>query len=88
MSTDAAQLSSASAKSRQWRSTRQGSDLSVSLEHYHRLGFATRAYEKGGYGFTTRDDVEILGDTDEAVCVDGKAADDDVLDTAFVQGSQ
>jgi hypothetical protein len=34
-------------------------DLSVALEHYHRLGFATRAYEKGGYGFATRDDVEI-----------------------------
>jgi hypothetical protein len=34
------------------------------------------------------DDVEILGHADEAVCVDGESADDDVLDAAFVQGSQ
>jgi hypothetical protein len=35
------------------------SDLAVSLEHYRKLGFATRAYDKGGYGFATLDDVEI-----------------------------
>lgn len=34
-------------------------DLDVSLAHYQRLGFATRQYEGGGYGFATRDGVEI-----------------------------
>ena len=35
-------------------------DLSASLDHYHRLGFATRVYQEGvGYGFATLDDVEI-----------------------------
>ena len=34
-------------------------DLPVSLAHYERLGFATRVYEGGGYGFATRDGVEI-----------------------------
>ncbi len=34
-------------------------DLDVSLAYYGRLGFATRAYEGGGYGFATRDGVEI-----------------------------
>jgi predicted enzyme related to lactoylglutathione lyase len=34
-------------------------DLSASLEHYERLGFTTRAYEGGGYGFVTRDGIEI-----------------------------
>lgn len=34
-------------------------DLIVSLGHYNRLGFATRAYDKGGYGFATRDGIEI-----------------------------
>jgi len=34
-------------------------DLDVALAHYHRLGFATRAYEGGGYGFANRDGVEI-----------------------------
>lgn len=29
------------------------------LAHYQRLGFAIRVYEGGGYGFATRDDVEI-----------------------------
>jgi hypothetical protein len=32
--------------------------------------------------------VEILGDADEAMCVDRELADDDVLDAAFVKGSQ
>ena len=31
----------------------------MSLEYYQRLGFATRRYEGGGYGFATRDGVEI-----------------------------
>src|SRR5205814_5171194 len=34
-------------------------DLGVSLAHYGRLGFATREYEVGGYGFLTLDGVEI-----------------------------
>jgi hypothetical protein len=34
-------------------------DLRVSLDHYRRLGFATREYDKGGYGFVTRDGIEI-----------------------------
>jgi catechol 2,3-dioxygenase-like lactoylglutathione lyase family enzyme len=34
-------------------------DLGAALAHYQRLGFETRAYEGGGYGFATRDGVEI-----------------------------
>ena len=34
-------------------------DLSASLAHHERLGFATRAYEGGGYAYATRDGVEI-----------------------------
>ena len=34
-------------------------DLSASLAHYAVLGFATRAYEGGGYGFATAGGVEI-----------------------------
>ena len=34
-------------------------DLDASLTHYARLGFATRAYEGGEYGFAVADDVEI-----------------------------
>jgi len=34
-------------------------DLGASLAHYQRLGFDTRAYEGGGYGYATRDGVEI-----------------------------
>jgi predicted enzyme related to lactoylglutathione lyase len=34
-------------------------DLEASFAHYRRLGFATRAYDGGGYGFLTRDDVEL-----------------------------
>ena len=34
-------------------------DLNVSLDHYRRLGFATREYDKGGYGFATLDAIEI-----------------------------
>lgn len=34
-------------------------DLSSSLAYYERLGFATRAYEGGGYGFAARDGIEI-----------------------------
>jgi hypothetical protein len=29
------------------------------LEYYGRLGFATREYEHGGYGFVTRDGIEL-----------------------------
>ncbi len=43
-------------------------DLAASLAHYASLGFATRAYEGGGYGFVARDDIEIhLGVTSDAV---------------------
>jgi len=34
-------------------------DLDAAMAHYQRLGFATRAYEGGGYGYVTRDDIEI-----------------------------
>ena len=34
-------------------------DLSASLAHYERLGFAVRAYDGGGYGLAVRDAVEI-----------------------------
>ena len=34
-------------------------DLNVSLEHYRRLGFTTRPYERGGYGFAALDGAEI-----------------------------
>ena len=34
-------------------------DLGASLAHYQRLRFATREYEGGGYGYATRDGVEI-----------------------------
>ena len=35
------------------------SDVSASLAYYERLGFATREYDGGGYGFVTRDGIEI-----------------------------
>jgi predicted enzyme related to lactoylglutathione lyase len=34
-------------------------DLAAALAHYERLGFDVRPYEGGGYGFVTRDGVEI-----------------------------
>ncbi|HEX3426971.1 MAG TPA: VOC family protein [Acidimicrobiales bacterium] len=34
-------------------------DLAVAMEHYHRLGFAVRADAGGGYGYATRDGVEL-----------------------------
>lgn len=34
-------------------------DLDRALDHYQRLGFAVRRYPPGGYGFATRDTVEI-----------------------------
>jgi len=34
-------------------------DLDVALAHYARLGFVTRPYEGGGYGFAVMDDVEL-----------------------------
>jgi len=34
-------------------------DLDRAMAHYDRLGFATRAYAGGGYGFATRDGIEI-----------------------------
>ncbi len=34
-------------------------DLDAAMDHYRRLGFEVRAYRGGGYGFATRDGVEI-----------------------------
>jgi catechol 2,3-dioxygenase-like lactoylglutathione lyase family enzyme len=34
-------------------------DLQAALEHYRRLGFDTREYEGGGYGYASRDGIEI-----------------------------
>ena len=34
-------------------------DLDAAMGFYRRLGFTTRAYEGGGYGFATRDGIEI-----------------------------
>lgn len=34
-------------------------DLDAAMAHYQRLGFATRGYEGGGYGYAARDDIEI-----------------------------
>jgi predicted lactoylglutathione lyase len=34
-------------------------DLQLSMRFYERLGFATRLYEGGGYGFATRDGIEL-----------------------------
>jgi len=34
-------------------------DLEAALSYYERLGFATRPYHGGGYGFATRDGIEI-----------------------------
>jgi hypothetical protein len=34
-------------------------DVDLALDHYRRLGFETRAYEHGGYGFATRDGFEL-----------------------------
>ena len=40
-------------------------DLHASLMHHAALGFATSVYEGGGYGYVTRDGVEIhLGTAD------------------------
>jgi predicted lactoylglutathione lyase len=49
-------------------------DVTASLEHYARLGFETREYEHGGYGFLTRDGIEIhvgirsASDTSTSTC--------------------
>jgi hypothetical protein len=34
-------------------------DLDAAMAHYRRLGFATRAYQGGGYAYATRDGLEI-----------------------------
>jgi len=34
-------------------------DLGVAMAHYERLGFATRVHHGGGYGYATRDGIEI-----------------------------
>jgi hypothetical protein len=34
-------------------------DLDAAMRHYQRLGFTVRAYAGGGYGYATRDDIEI-----------------------------
>ena len=35
------------------------SDVEVAVAHYKRLGFETRIWEGGDYGFATRDGIEI-----------------------------
>ena len=35
------------------------SDLRAAFDHYGRLGFSVREYEGGGYGYVTRDGIEI-----------------------------
>lgn len=35
------------------------SDVGAALGHYRRLGFTVREYEGGGYGYATRDGVEL-----------------------------
>lgn len=35
------------------------SDLAAALDHYRRLGFEVREYAGGGYGYATRDGVEL-----------------------------
>ena len=34
-------------------------DISASLAHYRQLGFVTREYDGGAYGYATRDGIEI-----------------------------
>jgi predicted enzyme related to lactoylglutathione lyase len=34
-------------------------DLDAAMRHYERLGFTVRAYAGGGYGFASRDGIEI-----------------------------
>jgi catechol 2,3-dioxygenase-like lactoylglutathione lyase family enzyme len=34
-------------------------DLDAAMDYYQRLGFAVRAYAGGGYGFATREGIEI-----------------------------
>jgi uncharacterized glyoxalase superfamily protein PhnB len=34
-------------------------NLDAAMAHYERLGFTARAYSGGGYGFATRDGIEI-----------------------------
>jgi hypothetical protein len=42
-------------------------DLTVAIDHYQRLGFATRTYKGGDYDFATLDGCEIhLGVVDNA----------------------
>ena len=50
------------------------SDLDRSLAFYAQLGFTTRAYDGGGYGFVTRDSVELhLGVVDDHASHHGSA---------------
>jgi hypothetical protein len=49
-------------------------DVGLSLAHYRRLGFDTREYQGGGYGYVTRDGIEIhLGVSPEAGAHTGSA---------------
>ena len=34
-------------------------DVTATLSHYRKLGFTVHEYQRGGYGFTNRDSVEI-----------------------------
>jgi hypothetical protein len=49
-------------------------DLDVAMAHYQRMGFATRAYEGGGYGYAVWDGIEIhLGTVSSDVLGTGSA---------------
>src|SRR5579872_6136725 len=50
-------------------------DVDRALAHYQRLGFSVRAYDKGGYGFATRDGLEIHR---------GLASDDHATSSAYL----
>jgi catechol 2,3-dioxygenase-like lactoylglutathione lyase family enzyme len=47
-------------------------DVRASLAHYRRLGFTTREYEGGGYGYVTRDGIEIHVGAVDAIDVQGR----------------
>ena len=49
-------------------------NLEKVLAHYARLGFTTRTYGGGGYGFAARDDIELhLGVVDDKAAHRGSA---------------
>lgn len=66
-------------------------DLKKALAHYQLLGFGTRAYPGGGYGFAARDGIELhLGVVEDASVHHGSAYlfvdDADALAAAWRSG--